>query len=74
MLGANNAAGAWQADEFKAHSHRYGYVGSNGFSTAPDNTVFFYSGTAWDTTTVGGMETRPVNISQPVILYLGRPK
>lgn len=67
-------AGSWETDEFRAHVHRYGYVvEQNGFHTSVENTVLFYTGDTWATTSTGGKETRPVNIAVPVILYLGSP-
>lgn len=69
---AGREAGSFQRDELKAHAHRYGYVGdTNGFHTDPANTVFFYSGDEWATTSTGGSETRPMNIAQPYAIYLG---
>lgn len=69
---AGREAGSFQRDELKAHAHRYGYVGdTNGFHTNPTDTVFFYSGDAWATTSTGGRETRPMNIAQPYAIYLG---
>ena len=71
-MDAGREAGSFQRDELKAHAHRYGYVGDkNGFHTDPINTVFFYSGGAWSTTSTGGSETRPMNIAQPYAIYLG---
>lgn len=69
---AGREAGSFQRDELKAHAHRYGYVGdTNGFHTEPRDTVFFYPGDGWATTSTGGSETRPMNIAQPYAIYLG---
>lgn len=69
---ARREAGSFQRDELRAHVHRYGYVGdTGGFHTDPINTVFFYSGDAWATTSTGGSETRSMNIAQPHAIYLG---
>lgn len=69
---AGREAGSFQRDELRAHVHRYGYVGdTGGFHTDPINTVFFYSGDGWATTSTGGSETRSMNIAQPYAIYLG---
>lgn len=69
---AGREAGSFQRDELRAHVHRYGYVGdTGGFHTDPIDTVFFYSGDDWATTSTGGSETRPMNIAQPYAIYLG---
>ena len=71
-MDAGREAGSFQRDELRAHVHRYGYVGdSGGFHTDPINTVFFYSGDGWATTSTGGSETRSMNIAQPHAIYLG---
>lgn len=70
-LDARRKAGAVQYDEIKSHAHRYGYVGENGFVTNPNDASVFYDGEEWSTTSVGGNETRPVNIAQPYTIYLG---
>lgn len=69
---AGREAGSFQRDELRAHVHRYGYVGdTGGFHTDPINTVFFYSGDGWATTSTGGSETRSMNIALPYAIYLG---
>lgn len=73
-LGQERAAGAWQGDTLKSHAHEYvGHQTQYGGASGSYSAVLQYTQTR-TTGMFGESETRPVNIAQPVIIYLGRPR
>ena len=73
VLGAEREAGSWQKDEFKSHTHKITSYNQIALSSHPH----YGGGAAASIITsdaAGGEETRPVNIAQPIIIYLGRPR
>ena len=73
-LGQEREAGAWQGDTLKSHAHEYvGHQTQYGGASGSYSAVLQYTQTR-TTGMFGESETRPVNIAQPVIIYLGRPR
>ena len=72
-LGADREAGSWQKDELRSHSHK---IMSYNQLVAGNHPHYAGGAAAYliESEATGGAETRPVNIAQPVITYLGRPK
>jgi hypothetical protein len=68
VSGLSRAAGSWQANELKSHSHSVNAGTNTSNSLNNGGTVNLAPSTSGAT---GGSETRPDNISQPVIIYLG---
>ena len=78
-LGADGTAGSWQANEFKSHTHIQQTGSADWFASGHSSSwtqVWVSTGVMQrgPTAATGGAETRPDNISQPVILYLGSPR
>ena len=74
VLGQEREAGAWQGDTLKSHAHEYlGHHTLYGGASGNYSAVLQYTQTR-TTDMFGESETRPVNIAQPVIIYLGRPR
>lgn len=72
-LGDDRASGSWQADSIRSHNHiMLGGSGTSANGEFFDTTNNKSPNNDSNTQEYGGTETRPINISQPVILYLGR--
>ena len=73
-LGQEREAGSWQGDTLKSHAHEYvGHQTQYGGASGSYSAVLQYTQVR-TTGMFGESETRPVNIAQPVIIYLGRPR
>lgn len=72
MLGSEREAGSWQKDELRSHRHN---IMSYNQIAAGNHPHYGGGAPAYviESDATGGAETRPVNIAQPIILYLGRP-
>jgi microcystin-dependent protein len=71
-----DAVGSYQKDEFKAHKHVTEIYKNDGFQLDDAKTGWWppHVYKPQDSTTVGGSETRPKNISAYYVIFAGLPK
>lgn len=63
-------AGSWQANEFKTHLHAGGGNPNVVYCDSTSSSTVMHAGTS-TTGSTGGIETRPTNNAQPIVIYMG---
>ena len=83
-LGQSREVGSWQEDAFQGHGHDFwatigaGSSGGYGYIANDSQKTSYHPVKEAKTSNYGPVrvatETRPVNVSIPIIIYLGRPR
>ena len=84
VLGQSREVGSWQEDAFQGHGHDFwatigaGSSGGYGYIANDSQKTSYHPVKEAKTSNYGPVrvatETRPVNVSIPIIIYLGRPR